>query len=451
MLNARSGAVLCIFLIVQLISNSVPSQASSLRILDEDHDALQARVNLIQQAQRSIDLAYFAVNTGKVPTALLELLRQAAQRGVSVRLVVDGLRSKLPASYVQYLRFNGIDLRFYHPPSEGKLRWLNYRLHSKLIVADSEQAIVGSRNLDDRHFGFDNERKFLDCDALVTGEIVPQVQCYFDWLWGLPDVKRSEQRRFMTRNAFRFPDADSTSWEDAWRNAKCPSDYQALLDESVIQVVCRSGVQMESAQDWGAGAVHGLPIRLLHDCRADKSTRCFQRSIIQMLDAAVCSIVMVTPYPAFDQATRAAISRATRRGVRVRIATNSLKVSDQVLVYAAYQNQKRKLLHEGVDLREFQGQGTLHTKLLIVDGTTWMLGSHNFDARSDRLNLELSIVCDCGRSSAHVHSVVQHKLSDSTRCRGDSFLLSVGGQSPLRKRTELILNRAVAELIRDLL
>ncbi len=449
--TARLGVTLCVLLIVQFKTHLPAATASSLRFLNEDCDALQARVDLIQQAQNSIDLAYFAVDTGEVPTALMELLRQAAQRGVSVRLVVDGLCTKLPASYVQYLRFNGIDLRFYHPPSTGKLRWLNCRMHSKLLVADSLHAIVGSRNLDDRHFGFDKERRFLDCDALLTGEIVPQVQDYFEWLWNLPDVLKSEQLRLGKSKASGMQIADSSSWEAAWRHASTPSGYQSLLDQSIIRVACRSGVNFDSAQDWGADAMHGLQICLLRDCLADKSSRNFQRSFIQLLDGAVGSILMVTPYPAFDQQTRAAISRATRRGVQVTIMTNSLNVTDQVLVYAAYQNQKRRLIREGVELFEFQGKGTLHKKLLIVDGATWMLGSHNFDARSNKHNLELSIVSDCQEGSAHMHSVVQQRLSSAQPCQGGRILLSVGGESSLRQRASLILHRPIAELIRDLL
>ena len=449
--TARLGVTLCVLLIVPLVTDSTAATASSLRFLNEDCDALQARIDLIHQAQNSIDLAYFTVDTSEVPTALMELLRQASQRGVSVRLVVDGLCTKLPPRYVQYLRFNGIDLRFYHPPSEGNLRWLNYRLHSKLMVADNQHAIVGSRNLDDRHFGFDKERRFLDCDALLTGEIVPQVQEYFEWLWNLPDVLKPEQCRCGNSKASALQRAGSGSWEASWQHAKNPGDYQRLLDHSVIRVACRSGVNFDSAQDWNADALHGLQIRLMRDCMADKSTRNFQQSFVRMLDHAVCSILMVTPYPAFDQQTRAAISRATRRGVHVTIITNSLNATDQVLVYAAYQNQKRRLLREGIDLFEFQGAGTLHKKLLIVDGATWMLGSHNFDARSNKQNLELSIVSDCQEGSAQMLSVVQQRISTAQPCRGNKILLSVGGDSSLSERMKLILHRPIAELIRDFL
>jgi len=433
--NARTVSILGHILIVLIVSVPRDARGSSLRILNDDFEALQARIDLIQQAEHSIDLAYYAVDTGDAPIAILELLRQASCRGVSVRLLVDGLMSKVPDHLTKYLRRSGIQIRFYHHPPEGCLRWLNRRMHSKLIVADSNRAIVGSRNLEDRHFGLAEGSNFVDCEALVAGEIVPQVGNYFEWLWQLPDVQPSEgcESVSLKRRSFR-------SFE-----------LQRLLDRSVEKVVCRSGLQLESTRNWTDGAIDDLQISLLHDCRADKSKRHFQRQIVRMLDRATCSILIVTPYPAFDQDIRAAISRATNRGVDVTILTNSLNATDKICVYAAYQNHKRRLLRDGVNLREYQGHGALHAKVMIVDGATWMLGSHNFDARSNKLNLEISIVSHSSEGAAHLRRAIGKRFARSTPIHGRKLLLRVGHDYSLRKRTGLILNRAVVELYRDLL
>ncbi len=450
--HARPAVILGVVAIFLLVSVPRQARASSLRILNDNREALQARIDLIQQARHTIDLAYFEVDTSEVPIAVLELLRQASQRGVSVRLLVDGLRRGLPVRLVHYLNCNGIQVRFFHQPPEGGLRCLNRRLHSKLIVVDATRAIVGSRNLEDRYFGCAERRNFVDCDALVTGEVGARVESYFDWLWNLPDVKRDcGQEKLLDLQRLSYRPQGDPAWKDCWRRADSAADFQGLLDQSVQRVTCRSGVQLESAQDWMTGAVGDLQIGLLHDCRADKSERHFQQHIVQMLDHAACSILIVTPYPSFAHQTRAAISRAAGRGVSITIVTNSLRSCDQLCVYAAYQNQKRQLLRDGVSLREFHGPDTLHAKLMIVDGQTWMLGSHNFNGRSDKFDLEMSLVCHSREGAAHLRSTVEQRLACSTPIADRKLLLRVGHEGSPSKRMSLILHRGLVRLYRNLL
>jgi phosphatidylserine/phosphatidylglycerophosphate/cardiolipin synthase-like enzyme len=190
---------------------------------------------------------------------------------------------------------------------------------------------------------------------------------------------------------------------------------------------------------------------LLHDCRPDKSDDHFQRGIVRMMDHAKCSLLIETPYPAFDPKIRAAISRASRRGVQVTILTNSLNSIDHVSVYAAYQNQKRSLLREGVQLREYCGRHTLHAKTMIIDDSSWMLGSYNFDARSDNLNLELCIVSCDPAGAAALRGNVQKRLAKSTLIASDKILLPVGQNATLLKRARMAILRTVVELYRGLL
>jgi phosphatidylserine/phosphatidylglycerophosphate/cardiolipin synthase-like enzyme len=116
------------------------------------------------------------------------------------------------------------------------------------------------------------------------------------------------------------------------------------------------------------------------------------KKIDQIIDAAQQSIVIETPYPAFSNEFFGRLRAAVNRGVMVTLITNSLRSTNQVEVFAAYQNQKSRLLQMGVQIYEYRGPDHLHAKAMIVDDRLAMLGSYNFDARSERLNLELCLL-----------------------------------------------------------
>ncbi len=424
--------------------------ANGIRILQDDQEAFQARIDLIQQASTEICVACYAVDTGEVPIAVLELLRQASQRGVKVRLLVDGLMSRLPTAFERYLCLHGVQTRVYHGTRHGKPMWLNRRLHDKLLIVDSHHLIIGSRNLRNDHFGLDKDN-YIDCDAYLFGEIANESQAYFNRLWSSADVQAPTDRDSIGRDLLSLRLKKKACWAEAWRAANCPSHYQSLLDQSVDRMVCRLGVQLDTGNDWSAGAMHPAETRLLHDCRSDKPSRQMQRGIIRLINSARSTLVIESPYPAFTKQLRDAITRASDRGVRVSILTNSLKSSDQLSVFAAYQNDKRRLLRHGVSLYEYDGEGCLHAKSMLIDNRVAMLGSYNFDSRSDIFNLEICVVA-CGETvAAALKQSINARMCKSRRIASDTlFLDTVHGDDQLR-RLRMILTRTCVEIYRKLL
>lgn len=426
------------------------AHASGIRILQDDRQAFQARTDLIQQASTQICLAYFAVDQSEAPIALMELLRQASQRGVEVRLLVDDLISRLPSEFECLLRNNGVQTRVYHRLKQGNPKWLNRRLHDKLMIVDSHHLIIGSRNLRNNHFGMADDN-FIDCDAYLFGDIADQSQTYFDWLWNSADVHAPSDTDSIGLDVLSYCRTGKDAWSEAWRQADRPSQYQSLLDESVQRVACRLGIQLDSGNDWSVGATHPIEARLLHDFRTDKSSQQMQRGIVKLIDSACSSLLIESPYPAFSKEIRAAVTRASNRGVRVSILTNSLKSTDHLSVYAAYQNDKRRLLKHGVALHEYCGDGCLHAKSMLIDDCTCMIGSYNFDSRSDHYNLETCVVVCDATTAGMLKQSIAGRMSRSRKIADHSLLLdTVGGKNTLR-RLRMMLKRTSVEFYRQLL
>jgi cardiolipin synthase len=106
---------------------------------------------------------------------------------------------------------------------------------------------------------------------------------------------------------------------------------------------------------------------------------------------------LATPYFVPGEAARMALTSAALRGLDVRVLVP--RRSDSWLVTAAARSYYDELAAAGVQVFEYPRM--LHTKALLVDADTCLLGSSNFDHRSFRLNFELDVLVeDVGVASA---------------------------------------------------
>ncbi len=391
---------------------------------------------MIRDAQHEICLATYSIDSSFVSTAILAHLRERAQAGVRVRVIVDGLRSKLSTDMERYLTEGGVELGIYHPLLSGHPTWLNHRMHSKLIIVDRNVIVVGSRNLNDAHFGLD-DRNFIDYDAMLCGAICHQANNYFDSLWASSDVRPVRECIAIHRNR---------SCELRGTDARTP-------EAAAAEAISRFQYGVESTD----GLHSPIPILqieahemcLLHDPDAAKSERSMADTIVELINSSQHSVVIESPYPAFSDSFIEALQHAVERGVAVTLLTNSLASTDQVVVYAAYQWQKSRLLRSGVRLYEFPGPDRLHAKGMLVDNRIAMLGSYNFDARSEELNLELCVLTNNVAAVASIHDIMCNHQNMAVKI--DQHQLSASPTAKISRRLQLRSAQVITPILRPAL
>src|SRR6188474_209928 len=127
---------------------------------------------------------------------------------------------------------------------------------------------------------------------------------------------------------------------------------------------------------------------LVKSSPSDRAT--VSRVVFQMLiDGAVTSIDISTPYFLPDKAFRKALVRAAQRGVQVRVIVPG-RITDQRWVRLASRRMYRELLEGGVRIFEYRPAMT-HVKTVMVDGVWAMLGTTNIDNRSFEHNDEVNV------------------------------------------------------------
>jgi cardiolipin synthase C len=349
-----------------LLIFAAAARADVVRILADDREAAQARVDVIRQAKERIEVLYFMARDDRITLAMLQLLREARRRGVrDVRVVIDGNFRRIPKAVMAHLRDEGVRIRTYHPFDLRHPTWMLHRMHEKIILVDGKRYITGGRNLDESYFGMGREINYRDLDIYVDGPSAADAERRFEDVWNSRDV--ADLHGHITVRSKR----------DA---------AQHLGD--ALEAMTRSGfIDLGPTRDWSGGAADVGPVRFLagHDVGG---------AMADLIAAAKESIVIESPYFIPPRFFRELLRKKLAEGVRIVVVTNSVRSTDGLLPQVGYLKYRGEFARAGIDFREYKGPDCLHGKAIIVDRRVVMIGSYNIDPRSQYLNTEVTCVAE---------------------------------------------------------
>jgi putative cardiolipin synthase len=170
---------------------------SAFRLLSVGVDGFLARAQMINTAERTLDLEYFIFRQDETGQLLTDALLRAADRGVRVRVLIDDGNTLTGDEQIAALSAHPrIEIRIFNPFTyRGHTELfraieftfnaprLDYRMHNKLLAVDNAIALVGGRNIGDQYFQVDPESQFGDDDVFVAGPIVEDLSRTFDDFW----------------------------------------------------------------------------------------------------------------------------------------------------------------------------------------------------------------------------------------------------------------------------
>jgi len=331
-----------------------------LTLLVEGAERLDALVSLIDRAKVSLRLLFYIYADDAAGRRVARALSEAAARGVSVRLIVDGFGSDDASDegFFEPLRQAGVAVcRF---SARFGRRYL-LRNHQKLALADAENAeariIVGGFNVEDDYFGTVEDGAWRDLGLVVEGPAAARMAGYYDALES--SIRGGDQR-------LRHLNRALSHWSET-----------------------------EGPLRWLIG---GPTRRLSPWARAVRA---------DFRQAASIDVIAgyFTPSPTIIRR----LDRAGRQGRAVRVVTAAK--SDNTATIAAARFTYRGLLRRGVHIYEY-GRTKLHTKLYRADDAVYV-GSANFDVRSLFINLELMLRVEDAAFAAHVRAYVDAEVARS--------------------------------------
>ena len=178
-------------------------ELTGFRLLPAGDDALATRLELVRRAEVSLDVQYYQIVDDATGRSFLGALRDAALRGVRVRLLIDDLYTAGEDELLLGLAATpNLELRLFNPFPAGRGGFasrfaaslfdfdrVNRRMHNKLFVADGAIAVVGGRNIGDAYFKQSRGDNFVDLDVAVVGALVPRLGVLFDRYWNSEFVR----------------------------------------------------------------------------------------------------------------------------------------------------------------------------------------------------------------------------------------------------------------------
>ena len=383
--------------------------------------ALEARLAMIEHASTSLDLQYYLVADDSTGRLLLRALRDAALRGVRVRLLVDDLYTvDMDHLLLGLAAYPNVEVRLFNPfvtVRESSLyrlialtrdfKRLNHRMHNKLFIADGALAVIGGRNLADEYFLRGKQGNFIDFDLLLGGRVVPELSHWFDLYWNsqqaypVQAIARASGRGPEAADALRARFESSTAAE---RRPDTPGVPDSFGAPAFSDALARQHLQLLAADSQAfADSPNKVDPANFSIAASDTLTHRF----LGLLSSAHTEVHLFSPYfiPGKEALERIAQLRAD--GVGVHVVTNSLAVSDEPLVSIGLERHEVELLKIGVDLYELSSErlkldrtlkgllgtstGRLHAKLAFLDRHTVLVGSMNLDPRSSSINTEIGV------------------------------------------------------------
>lgn len=430
-------------LILILILCSLNIQAARLRLLSTDQDALQARVDLIQQAEHEILAEYFSVWEDAQSIGGFALLLEAARRGVKVKIIMDALSNTVPKSFFATMLEKGkdaqgnanIEIKLYNPISLNLFR-LTHRDHAKMLIVDGKRMITGGRNVGDKYFGLNTKRNFKDIDILLDGPGVTEAREDFLATFNSEIVKDATRPYRLPsyveqKNCIKSTDRETRLCERQRQHLlRTYKKTLARIEENLADILedtPDSIVKPNTGTDWLAGIQDGADVDFIShqpDEFVSKENAHLSVAILEFAKSTRNDLNILSPYLIPTANTLTLFEDIIARGGTIRIVTNSLQSTDNLFAQAGYFAYKDKLIKMGVELYEFNGPDTSHGKVAVVDGSVAFVGTYNLDPRSAFLNREVGVFI---KSSPNNH-LANTLTEEIERYRQNSLLVGINGK-----------------------
>lgn len=410
-------------------------------ILYDPLEAISARLSLINKAQKSLDLQYYIWDNDNIGALALHNIIQAADRGVKVRLLIDDNNAKkMEGIFLALDQHQNIQVKLYNPYRFRNframdmlldLKRINRRMHNKSFIVDDQVALIGGRNMSNQYYNASDNYQFSDIDVLLVGKVVKDISQSFDEYWNdsyaYPVRQIVNPQKHQLRYASLKQQLDEHYQKITVQNylnlANHSRDFDQWLDRSI-------------RFDWvDAFLVKDSPNKIRNKAQPNEY---LNAQLSRYIDPPQHNIDIISAYFVPEKQGTKILSTMAKKGVEVRVLTNSFKANDVWLVHAFYSKYRQELLKNGVKLYEFVpvldnitlnpatkeiakktklslkglSRSSLHAKMMTIDDKQVFIGSFNLDPRSAKLNTEIGVLLNSSSLATAIHTTMNHDIDN---------------------------------------
>ncbi|MCM1111984.1 MAG: phospholipase D-like domain-containing protein [Muribaculum sp.] len=423
--------------------------------IDDNGSALLWRLRLIETAQERLVLATFDFRDDNSGQDIMAALYHAADRGVEVQILVDGINGMLyledSMHFQELAAHEHVQVKLYNPVDLLTPWKANYRMHDKYLMADDVAYLLGGRNTDDLFLGNYADSYNEDRDLVVYGTVpgegnsYRQLADYFEQVWNLSCCKPFGQKTYQGGYLAAHYERVRDKYPEACAETAA-AQVQTAEEETGRQEV-QAGQTAEEETGWQeaqAGrtvwetcwkpeleqtAIEARSVELWTNPMEpeNKEPLLWSRMLGQMKQAE--DILIQTPYIICSEEMYSGLTGLIEGGAGVEVVTNAVESGTNPFGCTDYLNQKERILGTGMHVYEYLGDQALHTKTVLAGDHISMVGSCNLDMRSIYLDTEMMLVIDSTELNARLREQARtlqegsrHVCPDGTETEGIAFV-----------------------------
>lgn len=322
--------------LIKNISNCVTYSNTKVDYFSSGEDMYKRLLAELKKAKKFIFLEYFIISDGKMWNQIFEILKQKANDGVEVRILVDYIGSLFvfPKNFKKSIRSHNIKLKVFNPFKIILNFMLNYRDHRKITIIDGKVAFNGGINIGDEYINaYKKYGYWKDMSVCLQGQAVYSFTIMFLNMWQSITKRKENFEKYKVVNQPKKSEGIVVPYYSG------PTKQDDIAEDVYLSII-------NSAKDY---------------------------------------IYITTPYLIIGHEMILALSLAAKKGIDVRIITPY--IPDKKIIQILTRSHYDKLLESGVKIYEYT-PGFIHGKTFLSDDECAVVGTINMDYRSLFLHFE---------------------------------------------------------------
>ena len=429
--------------------------SEEVALLEYGIEAFGARMDIIDEADETIDVAYYYMKNGKSVDLFHAYILAAAERGVKVRYLLDGISHGVRGEDRDVIHaFNdhpNITFKLYEPISRlFYAPWrINNRMHDKLLLVDNTYSVSGGRNISDLYYertskdvAYSHDRDIFMMKTEDEPGIIDQMSGHYSDL-------------FTSDYAVNQTNWSSLDWDNSKAKEKVAELEQIYNDHKQEKEQREPVTSIETWKNQTMPVDRGYYVH-------NEVTRGFKDPLVwsHLLEQAARAedhLYIQSPWIIPNSQMREDIKETDFQAKEGLMLTNGMSTNNNAIGQLGTENRKGLFIDSFMDYYEYQPtESSLHTKTWVFDKKISAIGSYNFDARSSYLSTESMVILESEALAEQLLSEAEKSFLEKSRQIHASDAESNGEETngetaSLTQRILTPLLRPLAWLFEDLL
>lgn len=368
--------------------------ANTVTMLVNGRSSFAKRFEIVAAAKSDICIQTLLWNDDEIGNKMADLLIARVKDGVDVRVIVDdAFAFSRRKGIIRRMQNGGVQVLINNPLLRNTLK-ANYRSHQKMLIVDEGVAIVGGMNMATEYAkGEIEEFGWRDTDVMVTGPVVDNICELFENNWerlvideraetGAPKISEVKDK---TEKLPILPN----------RAQLIPGPLPIYFDEPPV--------------------FENVRVRFLETFPTRSDDDDILDLFIEYMNGCTQEVIFESAYFIPTPALKNAIVAACRRGVKVKILTNSVESNNHPQAGIAGRANYEDVMKAGAEIYEWRGAQTLHSKVSWFDGKAATVGAYNVNSRSHACDSEDVISLEDRRVARTFEIVLRRDLARSRK------------------------------------